>query len=127
MASQKSQKIPRIRHPHTDVEDNIVKCQFDNIIGDFLGYTPALDDLVDQSRCTLGNLVNGGRVRWVEALQVLLLDAGGEELLVRSDFSRAALDLLGWASGSTILSLGRIAGLAAILAWRRLSWLALRE
>lgn len=96
----------------TDIQNDIVQSQLNNVIGDFLGNAPALDDLVDQSRSTTGDLVYDGRIRGIKRLQLLLLNAGSEELLVGCDLSRAVLNLLG---SAILLLLGRI------LAWWRLT------
>jgi hypothetical protein len=60
----------------TDVQNNVIKGQLDNIIGNLFGYTPALDDLVDLSSGLLRDTVYDRRVWRVEVLKSLLLDTG---------------------------------------------------
>lgn len=105
---------PRKADP-TDVKDDIIKCQLDNVVGNLLLHAPALNDLVYFWSCLLRNLLDDGRVWWVEALEALLLDASLKKLLVACYLSRTSLNLLKRCTSG---------GRAAIL--RRLSrWTAL--
>jgi hypothetical protein len=99
-----------------NVQHDIIQGQLDNVVGDLLGNAPALDDLVDQRRGALGDLIYLRRIRGVEGLELLLLDARGEKLLIRSNFSRAALDLLGRLAVLLLLTilLGRLPGLTIL-------------
>jgi len=45
-----------------DIQDNIVKSELDNIIGYFLGNTPALNNLIDLSGCLLRDLIEHGGI-----------------------------------------------------------------
>jgi|TARA_R110002003_G_scaffold248_2_gene17620 hypothetical protein len=59
---------------HTDIQDNVVERQLDDIVGNLLGYAPALDDLVDLGWGLLRDLIKNWGVWWVEVLETLLLD-----------------------------------------------------
>jgi hypothetical protein len=59
---------------HTDIQDNVVERQLDDIVGNLLGYAPALDDLVDLGWSLLRDLIKNWGVWWVEVLETLLLD-----------------------------------------------------
>jgi hypothetical protein len=78
----------------TNIQDNIIKGQFDDIVGDLLGYTPTLDDLVDFSSGLLRDLVQNRRVWWIKGLETLLLDTCLQKLLVTLNLGRTTLDLL---------------------------------
>jgi purine nucleoside permease len=57
-----------------DIQDNVVERQLDDIVGNLLGYAPALDDLVDLGWSLLRDLIKNWGVWWVEVLETLLLD-----------------------------------------------------
>jgi len=40
-----------------NVQNNIIQCELDNVVGNLFGYAPALNDLVDLASGILGNLV----------------------------------------------------------------------
>jgi hypothetical protein len=89
----------------TNVDNNIVESQLDNVVGDLLGYAPARNDLVDLSSGLLRNLIDDRRVWRVKGVQTLLLDAGLQKLLVTLDLSGTCLDLLQGRGSSRISTL----------------------
>lgn len=95
----------------TDVEDNVIECELDNVVGNFLLHAPTLNDLVDFWSSLLGNLLDDGRVGWVEALETLFLNTRLKKLLITGYLGRTGLYLLKRCTGGWR---------AAVL--RRLSW-----
>lgn len=75
----------------TDVYNNIVQANLDEIVANLLGDAPALAEAADLRGRFVGKLVYDRRVWRIEVLQLMLLDAGLECLLVASDLSWSGL------------------------------------
>jgi hypothetical protein len=52
----------------TNIQDDIVEGEFDNVVGDLFLYAPALDNLVDLTSSLLRDLIKDGRVGRIERL-----------------------------------------------------------
>ena len=64
------------RHGTTviDVEDDVEESQFDDILTNLRTYAPLCAELFNLSSCSLCNLIDLRTSRWIEALQILLLN-----------------------------------------------------
>jgi hypothetical protein len=103
----------------TDVQYDVVQSKLNNIVGDLLVHTPALDDLIDLRCSLLDDLLDSGISWLVEGLQPLLLNAGLQQLFVTLEFGRTALYLLWGRRAARVASLSRGRSILALL---RLSW-----
>jgi len=102
----------------TNVENDVVESQLNNIVANLLRDAPVAAELPDLLCGSTSDLVQGRRVRRVEVLQVSLLDVLHQLLLVGTCIlSLSAAILALWCAVLALLLVALLLALRRVLAW----------